>query len=231
VDVVYPAPDARVRDTRTSVLIVGIGWMVIGLWAWWRTPCEATRRLATLGLTLCGSIAVGLGPVFGGLWSALAGHLSMALTTLAFILWMDFFFAVPRRRAALDNRVARALVWAGWGGLLAFQVVEVVAHPRFYYTTGTVAAVFGMAYLAAGAGAAFYTLSRRREVEPPGSGVAWILAAVLVAVGLLLVPPGAVRAMPGWVFALVWLLIPWAMAVAARRAATGPALASSARAG
>jgi hypothetical protein len=217
VDVVFPAPFAAAVNNRISTSLVGLAFLGCGLWAFLTVQNCHARTLAHIGLAAGVAASLGLGPPLGSLWNGVQGHISTAANALMFILMLRFFVTFPTSKAVSQSRTAARLVYGTWGCLLVFLLTELVTHPVFYYTTGTVAGPLTLAYGILILAAIAHTLLKGRRAEMRECGMYWILGGFMVAIAGTASASVLPLNLPGWTYATFTAAIPLSMALAVRR--------------
>jgi hypothetical protein len=218
IDVVYGPPSRDAVNTRVGAVMVGLAFLGLGLWVFFRVGTSSALTLAHIGLVAGVAMSLGLGPNLGS-WNGVRGHVSTALTVLTCILMLRFFVTFPRPKPVINSRWARWAVYGAWGGLLAFLVLELIFHPILYYTTGSVVfplmLVYGILILAA----ITHTVVKSPRAELRESGMFLILGGVLVTIVAMVLPLTSGLNLPGWIYSLSVGAIPLAMALAVRKQA------------
>jgi hypothetical protein len=215
-DIVHEAPSRDLMSHRIGGGLMGLAWLLPGLWAWFAVGTEAALLLARIGLAAAGTMAFGLGPNLGW-WSGISQHVSSALTALFFLLLAWFFLRFPRVKRAGESRVVWWLLYAPWAGLVLFLILEVMVHPALYYSTGSMVSALALGYGTAALAALVHTLLRTPRGQMWGSGTPMILGGLIVSV--LAMAGGMIWNAPGWSFGLAMLPLALSMAVAVQRAA------------
>jgi hypothetical protein len=216
VDVVFPAPFPAAVNARIRAALMGLAFLIPGLWAFLTLLSRHARTLARIGMVAAVSAALGLGPHLGS-WNGVQGHLATAASVLMFILLLRFFVAFPRAKAIGRSRVAAWLVYGAWACLLVFLLVEVIVHPRLYYSTGSVASLLIQAYVLLTLAAILHTIVKGPRAEWRQSGMTWILGGILVAVGGTAASVAFPASLPGGTFPLLVAAMPLSMALAVRK--------------
>jgi hypothetical protein len=216
VDVVFPPPFAAAVNNRISALMVGLGFLGCGLWLFLTVQTRHARTLARIGLAAGVAASLGLGPHLGS-WNGVQGHISTAANTLIFILMLRFFVTFPTSKAVSQSRTAAWFVYGAWGCLLVFLLTELITHPVFYYTTGSVAGPLNLVYGILTLAAITHTLLKGPRSEMRESGMYWILGGFLVAIVGTALASLLPLNLPGWTDAIVVAAIPLSMALAVRR--------------
>lgn len=211
VDYVYPAPSSAAVANRISSAILGLGFLAFGLWAFLTSSTSAARALLPVALAAGIATAAGLGPGLGS-WNGLKDHLSTAATALQFLFLFRFFLLFPQSKPLASNRPLWWSLYGLWACLVAFLIAELMVHPALYYTTGSFSGplilLYGLLILAALA----HTLWKGPRELIRSSGLLWILGALIIALGAALS-----SLFPSWSAALPALLVPFTLALAARK--------------
>lgn len=213
IDFVYPAPSRAAVDNRIRSALIGLGFLLFGLWGFFTAGTPAALALLHTGLCAGVSMATGLGPNLGS-WNGLQGHLSTAAAALLFLLLLRFFLLFPEPKPLAASRLLWGSLYGLWAAFLAFLAAELITHPALYYTTGSVAYPLMLLYCLLILAAIVHTLARSPRPVLRRSGLLWLLGAILIALA------GALsNRFPGWTSALPVLLIPFALALAVRNQA------------
>jgi hypothetical protein len=215
IDVVYPGPFKAAVHNRIRAALIGLGFLGCGLWAFLTVPTRPARSVAWIGLAAGASAALGLGPHLGR-WSGVQGHVSTAADVLTFALLLRFFVTFPGPKAVSRSRVAAGLVYGAWIGLLVFLSVEVIVHPALYYTTGGVTSPLILAYVLLMFAAVIHTVVTSRRTELRDSGMAWVLAGLLLVIARTAVAFAFPLNLPAWSDAAWVLALPLSMVLAVR---------------
>jgi hypothetical protein len=213
---VYGPPLRAAVNNRIQAALVGLGFLSIGLWAFFTLGTSSALALAHIGLAAGVAASLGLGPNLG-VWNGVQGHVSMASSVLMYILMLRFFVVFPIRKRISESRLAAGAIYGAWGGLLAFLAAELIVHPALYYSTGSVAyplmLIYGLLILAAIA----HTVLKSSRAQLRDSGMIWILGGLLVAIAGIAPAFVPGLSVPGWVYVVSILAIPLTMALAVRR--------------
>lgn len=217
-DVVYEPPFRAAVNARIAATLAGLGFLCLGLWAFFTEGTSPALTMAHIGLAAGVAMLLGRGPSLG-VWNGVKDHVSAAATVLLWILLLRFFVMFPRPKRVGENRLVAGLIYGAWGCFLVFLVAELIVHPVLYYTTGSVAGVLMLVYGLLIFVAIAHTVLKSTRVELRESGMNLILGGFLVAIGGIVAAfiPGL--NLPGWTSALSILAIPLTMALAVRRQA------------
>lgn len=218
IDIVYPPPSVGAVNTRVAAALVGLAFLGFGLWAFLTVQTRHARTLAHIGLAAGVATSLGQGPNLGS-WNGVQDHVSTAAAVLMFILLLRFFVTFPRPKPVSESRTAARLVYGAWGCLLAFLLLELIAHPALYYATGSVASPLILAYVILIFAAITHTVVRTPRAELRESGMYLILAGLLVSIVATAMAIASGLNLPGWAFAPVIAAIPLTMTLAVRRQA------------
>ncbi len=214
-NIVYEPPSRDLMSHRIGAGLMGVAWLLPGLWVFLALRSGAALRLAGIGMAAAASGSFGLGPSLGR-WNGVPQHLSTALVVLLFILLLMFFLRYPKPKRAGESRLARWAIWLPWFGLLGFLITEMIVHPALYYTTGSVASWLILAYGILTVAAITHTVVKNSRADLLASGVYLIIAGLVVAI--LAIAGGIVWNAPGWSYAIAILPAPLCMAVAVWKA-------------
>jgi hypothetical protein len=179
IDVVFPAPSRAAVNNRIRAALIGLAFLACGLGAFLTVRPRHARTLAHIGLAAGVGAALGLGPHLGS-WTGVQGHVATAAQVLMFALLLRFFVTFPGPKAVSRSRVATWLVYGAWIGLLVFLAIELMVHPKLYYTTGSVASPLIQGYLVLTLAALTHTVVKGPRAELRESGMDWILYGLLV---------------------------------------------------
>jgi hypothetical protein len=194
-----------------------------GLWARLSTDSAAARALGRAGLAA--GVALAATPNVGGLWNGILSHVQVATLVLVVLFVLQLVVLLPIPKPVSASRAAAAAVWTSWVLLVAFEVVELLVHPRFYRSTGSVAGLVILAYLGLAVAALVHSLATTPRGTVWRSGLGWALLGVGVAIAAIVVPMvGAALRLPGAEGAeLLLVALPLALALAVRQQArAGP---------
>jgi hypothetical protein len=216
IDVVFPAPFQAAVYNRIRAASIGLAFLGCGLWAFLTVPTGHARALAAIGLAAGIGAACGLGPNLGS-WNGVQGHISTAADVLMFALLLRFFVTFPAPKAVSRSRVAAALVYGAWIGLLLFLSIEVLVHPALYYTTGTVASPLITAFVLLMFAAVIHTVVTSRRADLRASGMIWILAGLLVVIARTVVAIVVPLDLLAWSDAVWVLALPLSMTLAVNK--------------
>lgn len=222
IDYVYPAPSRAARDNRIRSALIGLGTLVLGVWAGLTAATPAASALLPAALCAGVSAAAGLGPGLG-VWNGVMDHVSTAAFTLQLLFLLRFFLVFPRPKRQFRSRLLWWILGGLWGGLVAFLIAELRLHPALYYSTGSVATPLMLLYVLLIVAAILHTLWTPPRGIIRGSGMPAILGALIAGLGGMLS-----EALSGWSSGLPVLLIPLTLALGARRQQCGTASADDA---
>lgn len=218
-DVVFREPPPGSLRRRVIALVVGLSFLVCGMWAFFVVPSVHSATLLGMGVALALALP---GPNLGT-WNGVRDHLQLAGSVLWALLLLRFFLWFPERKGVTRRRGFGAALFGPWLVLLGCLVLELLYHPRFYHSFGGFAGLLSTAYLVLAVAAIGHTLIRTPLATLRGSGMAVVLVGLalavvpnLVALVGWLVPPG--YSTPGQAyFPLLVAFIPVAMALGIRR--------------
>jgi hypothetical protein len=216
-DVVYrprgPNPFAQ------GALVVLLAYLWCGLWAGLTVPTAPARALASVGL------AAGVGgaaaPNIGGIWNGVVSHVQMAALVLMTVFLLRLFLVFPKPKRVSGSRVVAVATYVVVAFLVAFQVLEMIVHPRLYLVTGNVGGLVMLACFVLTLAALTHTVVTTPRGEVWKSGLGWALIGVAAAVVAIVVPVvGTALRLEG----LAWLelllaALPLALALAVRKQA------------
>lgn len=217
VEVVFPAPFRAAVNNRIRAAVIGLAWLVFGVWAFMTVDTRPARTLVCAGLA-------------AGLSVALGGHISTAAGVLMFILLLRFFVTFPTPKRVSESRMAAWLVYGAWGCLIVFLAVEVIVHPALYYTTGNVAGPLTLAYAVLILAAIVHTFVKLPREELRASGMPWIAGGILVGILGMASPFVLPENLPGWINAFLIAAIPLSMFLAVKKHAGPETLVQKTRA-
>jgi hypothetical protein len=205
-------------NNRVRAALIGLAFLGCGLWTFLTVQNRHALTLANIGLAAGIGASLGLGPHLGS-WNGVQGHLSTAADILVLILLLRFFVTFPKPKAVSESRTATWLVFGAWGCFVVFLVVELITHPTFYYTTGSVAGPLTLAYGILILAAIAHTLLKGSRTQIREYGMYWILGGFLVGIpGTALVSFLPVN-LPAWAPAMLIAAIPISMTLAVRKVA------------
>jgi len=223
IEVTYRSPPESNVGLRLGAGLIGLSFMLSGLWALFAVGTPQALILAWLGLAA--SVAtLGKGPYFGT-WDGLSMHIQLMATVLWGLLLLWFFLVYPRPKQVAESRVVRGLLFAPWLLLIPLLVLELIRHPALYHSFGWPAALLITAYLMLALVALMHTVATTPRADLRDSGMGLIFGGFLIAI----VPNLVVVA--GWTFApelsipgarffpLLIAAIPVSMALAVRKQA------------
>jgi len=223
VTVVYRSVPASNVGLRLGAGLLGLSFMVFGLWALFTVGTPQALALAWMGMA-AGVATFGKGPYLGT-WDGVAMHIQLLAIVLWSLLLLWFFLIYPKPKRVAENRVVKAILLGTWLLLVPLLVLELILHPALYHAFGGPASLLIATYLLFAVVALIHTVVKTPRPQLREAGMGWILVGVLVAlipnllvaVGWLLFPdisiPGA-RYLP-----LLIAVIPLSMAIAVRKQA------------
>lgn len=220
IEFVYPAPSPSAVNSRIGAVIVGCGFLCLGLWAFFTVGTRPAVVLGYVGMAAGVAMSLGLGPNLGT-WNGIMGHISTAAAVLVYILLLRFFELFPKPKRLSERRSATWAIYVPWLGLLIFLVVELILHPALYYTTGSVVYPLMLLYSILILAVVAHTVATSSRAELVRSGMAFILCGFLIALlGIGAAFSSSLR-LPGWAYSLSVVAIPLTMALAVRKQAKG----------
>ncbi len=214
-DVTYEGTPPSVVRLRVGAGLVGLSFMVFGLWALFAVGTSHARTLAYIGLA-AGAATVGHGPYLGT-WEGVASHVQFAATFLLILLLLRFFLFFPRPKRLAGNQIFAGATFGVWLAFIVLLIVELIAHPRFYHTFGPAGSLVMFAYFVLALLMVIHTVATlpRGELWPSGMGVILVGLAVAIVPSLLTFfgfrPPGEAY------LPLQWIAIPLSMAIGVRK--------------
>ena len=178
VDLVYVG--RPVRMLHVGGAIIGLAFMVCGLWSLFAVDTSHARTLAGVGLAAGLGIFAGGGPYLGS-WDGVPSHISAASMMLFVLLLLRFFLAFPAPGRLSRNRIVTGVIYAPLVLYMICLVLELVFHPRLYNTFGGLASLVNAVYcLLAMVAFIVAVFVQRKNLGPTGLGL--ILIGILVAV-------------------------------------------------
>jgi hypothetical protein len=190
-----------------------------GLWAGLAVASPAATALLRAGLAA--GVAVAAVPNLGGVWNGIVSHTQTAALVLLTFFLLRFFLLFPTPKRVAGSRVVSGVMVTAWLAFVAYLVLELFTHPRFYLTTGSVAGPLMLGALALALVALIHTVVSTPRGTLWTSGVGWALLGALVGIGALLLPVVAMmlRLPLGVWGGLLVGAVPIAFALAVRQAA------------
>ncbi len=117
----YAAPTTNERLTAYGGIIIGVCFLVFGVWAYLTAPGRATALLAVLGLTFAPALT--LGPYFASpVLRAVAGAITFALILLGLAVLLHFLLVFPLAKRLLQRR---NIMWVIYGPAAVVALVAV----------------------------------------------------------------------------------------------------------
>ncbi len=218
VDVVFPPPSAAAVENRIRAGLVGLVFLVFGLWAILTVRTSPAQTLGRIGLTAGIAAAMGIGPNLG-VWNGVKGHIATAADVFLFVLLLRFFVTFPVPKAVSRSRIAAWLVYGAWGCLLAFLLLELIVHPALYYTTGSVVSPLMLAYALLIFLAVIHTVVKTPRKQLRESGMCWVLGGLAISIAIFAAAFALSLRLPLWAFVAAIAVIPLTMALAVRKQA------------
>lgn len=216
-DVVYRPRGAN--PFAQGALAVLLAYLWCGLWARLGVGTAPARALARVGLAA--GVGVAAAPNIGGIWNGVASHLQMVALVLmtVFLLW--FFLLFPKPKRVSGSRAATVASFGALALLVAFQLLELIVHPRLYLVTGNVGGLVMLVFFVLTLAALIHSIVTTPRGEVWKSGLGWALIGVAAAVVAVVVPlVGAALRVEGteWL-ELLFAALPLALALAVRKQA------------
>jgi membrane-associated protease RseP (regulator of RpoE activity) len=202
-----------------GALVVLLAFLWGGLWARRSTDTAAARALGRAGLAA--GVALAATPSVGGLWNGILSHVQVAALVLVVLFVLQLVVLLPTPKSVGASRAAAAAALTPWVLLVAFEVVELLVHPRLYRSTGNVAGLVILAYLALAVAALVHSLATTPRGTVWRSGLGWALLGMLLAITAIVVPMvGTAMRLPGAAWAeLLLVALPLALALGVRQQA------------
>jgi hypothetical protein len=214
-DVMYEGTPPSVVNLRIGAGLIGLSFMVCGLWALFAVGTTHARTLAYIGLA-AGVATVGHGP-FLGTWEGVASHIQFAATFLLILLVLRFFIFFPKPKRLAKNQIFAGATFGVWMAFVVLLVVELIAHPRFYHTFGPAGSLVMFAYFVLTLLMVIHTVATlpRGELWPSGMGV--ILLGLVVAIVPSVLAFFGVRLPGAAYFPSLLIAIPLTLALGVRK--------------
>ena len=184
VDVVYDRRGPNMFAWGALEVLTIFLWC--GLWAGLAVATPAATALLRAGLA--GGVALAAVPNVGGFWNGIVAHAQTAALVLLTFFLLRFFLLFPTPKRAAGSRIATGLMAGVWLAFVAYLVLELFTHPRFYIMTGSVASPLMLGALALALAALAHTVVSTPRGTLWKSGVGWALLGALVGIGALLLP-------------------------------------------
>lgn len=217
-DVVYGATPRSVVNLRLGGALIGLSFMVFGLWPFFTVQTSHALALAHIGLT-AGVATFGVGPYLGT-WDGLASHIQFAASLLLTALLLRFFLSFPQPKRVGASRLATRIIYGVWVLFLACLVLELIFHPLLYHTFGPVGSLLMLGYCILALVAVTHTVVTTPRSELWECGMGLILVGLLVAILPNLLAFFFAFRLPGsGYFPLLLAAIPITMALAVRKQA------------
>lgn len=216
--VVYGATPRGVLNLRLGVALVGLAFLVFGLWPLFSVHTSHALALAGIGLA-AGMATFGAGPYLGT-WDGVASHVQFAAMLLLSVLLLRFFLTFPRLKRAGASRLVTGVIYAVWVLFVACLVLELIFHPTLYHTFGSLGMLLMLGYCVLALVAVAHTVVTTPRQELSDSGMSLILIGIFVAVVSLFLALSSGFRLPGSAYApLLIVAIPVSMALAVRKQA------------
>jgi len=119
----YAAPTTNERFTAYGGILIGICFLVFGVWAYLTAPGRATALLAVLGLTFAPALTLGPYLASAALRAAVAA-ISFAAILVGLAVLLHFLLVFPRAKQLLQRR---SVTWAIYGPAAVLALVAVWA--------------------------------------------------------------------------------------------------------
>jgi len=231
VEVVYRSVPGSNIGLRLGAGLIGLSFMLFGLWALFTVSTPQALALAWVGMA-AGVATFGKGPYLGT-WDGVTMHIQLLAVVLWSLLLLRFFLIYPKPKRVVENRVAKAILLGAWLLLVPLLVLELILHPALYHAFGGPASLLIGAYLLLAVVALIHTVAKTPRADLREAGMGWMLAGLLVVLipnllavaGWLLLPD---TAMPGARYLpLLIAVIPLSMALAVRKQAASATTATA----
>jgi hypothetical protein len=222
-DVTYEGTPQSVVNLRLGAGLIGLSFMVFGLWALFLVGTSHARTLAYIGLA-AGLATVGHGP-YMGTWEGVASHVQFAATFLLILLMLRFFLLFPKPKRLARNQIFAGATFGVWLAFVVLLVIELITHPRFYHAFGPAGSIVMFGYFVLTVLMVTHTVATLPRGELWPSGMSVILVGLLMAIVPSVLtffgfrPPGAAY------FPLLVMAVPFTMALGVRKHAEWAATA------
>lgn len=218
VEIVYA--DRGLNRLALGVGVIGLVFMLCGLWSLFAAGTTHARALSRTGLA-CGLALIAAGGPSLGTWDGVLSHISFASGVLWSILMMRFFITFPLPKRIAGSRTATSITYGALLVFVACLVVELARHPVYYHTFGPFGSLLVMIYSTLALAALIHTIIRTPRAVLKDTGMNFILAGLIAGVvpavvgfigfALRLVIPGSNY------YPLALVLLPVSMALAVRK--------------
>lgn len=214
-----------------AAILIGYCFMVFGLWPYLKAPNTTTMLLALFGLTLGFSF-------FGGPYiisyalRTVIGIFTTFLVVTGFATLLHFTLTFPKRKALLDKRHMRDLLYGPAAIIFLFLLYRGLFQPAatsaMNTITGVLIGLFILGYFGLSLAAFVHSYAKASSQERRDQGLTYVLAGVLVGflpilvvVLIGLIAPGLV--IPGGPFFFLTLVfIPVSLALAVMKTQKAP---------
>ena len=216
-DVVY-RPRGPNRFAQ-GALVVLLAYLWCGLWVRLSVPTAPARALARAGLAA--GVGVAAVPNTGGIWNGVISHVQMAALVLMTVFLLRFILVFPKPKRVGGSRVAAVAMYGVVALLVAFQLLELIVHPRLYLVTGNVGGLVMLVFFVLALAALTHTVVTTPRGEVWKSGLGWALIGVAAAIVAVVVPVvGTALRLEGiaWL-ELLFAALPLTLAIAVRNQA------------
>ncbi|UCD75295.1 MAG: PDZ domain-containing protein [Phycisphaerales bacterium] len=178
VDVTYTG--RPVRMLHVGGALIGLAFMICGLWSLFAVDSSHARMLAGVCLAAGLGIFAGGGPYLGS-WDGVPAHVSAASMMLFVLLLLRFFLAFPEPGRLSRSRIVTGVIYAPLGLFIICLILELIFHPRLYNAFGVAASLVNVLYgLLALIAFISALILQRKKIAPTGLGL--VLIGVIVAV-------------------------------------------------
>lgn len=180
VEVVYRPPPASNTALRLGAALIGLSFMVFGLWALYTAGTQPALLLAWIGLA-AGAATFGKGPYLGT-WDGVAMHVQFLATILLSLLVLRFFITFPRPKRIAENKVVTGIMYGACLIFVPVLALELVFHPKLYHSFGGPGSLVILTFCLLAVVALVHTLLTTTRSGLKESGMGLIVGGLLVAI-------------------------------------------------